>query len=59
MHIHHENTTKIKSIVRGEIKLSIVIIFFVYIWQRDVKYDEIWLSYIGQVDICSSNTGKV
>jgi len=30
MHIHYENTMKMKSIVRGEIKLSIVICHHIF-----------------------------
>jgi len=62
MHIHYENTTKIKPIARGEIKLSIDIcrdIFCLYLaWLQSAKNDEIWLTYIGEVDISSSTQVK-
>jgi len=57
IHIHYENTVKIKSIVRGEIKLSIGIcyrIFCLYLAQMwSAKNGEIWLTYnyIGDFDL--------
>jgi len=54
---------KIKPIVKEEIKLSIVIchhIFCLHLARfQPTKNDEIWLNYIGEVDTCTSNTGKV
>jgi len=53
--IYYENTTKIKPIARGNIKLSIVICHHMFL----SKNGEIWLTYIGEVDICSSTQVKL
>jgi len=63
MHIYYENTTKIKSIVRGEIKLSIVICHHILCLNlaclQPTKNDEFFKNYIGEVDIGFSTQVKI